>query len=236
MLAPIIIYEDNHLLIVQKPPGFLSQPDGGSRPDLLGWAGEYLARHKPGRAFVGLVHRLDRSVGGVVALAKTSKAAARLSQQFRDRSCEKIYLALVSGLVSAPEGQMEDSLVRDGSFTRRASPTETGKPGRLSWRLRETISGEGASSTLSLLEVNLLTGFKHQIRAQLALRGWPIVGDHKYQSRPGGAIPRPAQEPPPAIGLWAESLSIEHPTKKERLTFTSSPVKIWPWSLLCPRK
>lgn len=85
MFSPIIIYEDNHLLIVQKPPGFLAQPDGGSRPDLLSWAEGYLARDKPGRAFVGLVHRLDRAVGGVVALAKTSKCAARLSQQFRER-------------------------------------------------------------------------------------------------------------------------------------------------------
>lgn len=221
MLAPVIIYEDNHLLIVQKPPGFLSQPDGGAGPDLLAWAGGYLARDKPGRAYVGLVHRLDLSVGGVLALAKTSKAAARLSAQFRERRVEKIYLALVGGRVEAGAGRLEDSLVRDGSLTRAARTGEKGKDCVLSWRRRGLA--ESPAGPLTLLEINLLTGFKHQIRAQLARRGWPVAGDVKYQSPLGGQGP--------AIGLWAWRLTVEHPTKKEKLSFTAAPPPLWPWTL-----
>ena len=228
MLTPVIIYEDNHLLIVQKPPGFLSQPDGRERPDLLGWAGEYLARNKPGRAYVGLVHRLDRSVGGVMALAKTSKAAARLSAQFRDRSCEKKYLALVTGRVAEPCGHLNDRLIRDGSLTRTAEADEKGKICLLDWRLRSRPEGGNSDERLTLLEIDLLTGFKHQIRAQLAGRGWPVVGDSKYHS--------PLKGSSPAIGLWAESLAIDHPTKKERLVFTAEPAGLWPWNLVCVRK
>ena len=231
MLTPVIIYEDNHLLIVQKPPGFLSQPDGGSRPNLLNWAEKYLARNKPGRAYVGLVHRLDRSVGGVMALAKTSKAAARLSGQFRDRSCEKIYLALVTGPVpGAGAGEwagarLDDNLIRAGSLTRVAGPEEEGKICSLLWRMRAVSRNAHPGTDLALLQINLLTGFKHQIRAQLTGLGCPVVGDLKYGS--------PLSGPGPAIGLWAEALAIDHPTKKERLVFKADPAgDLWPWSLM----
>lgn len=228
MLSPVIIYEDNHLLIVQKPPGFLSQPDGGQRPDLLGWAGVYLARRKPGRAYVGLTHRLDLSVGGVMALAKTSKSAARLSAQFRERTCEKKYLALVTGLFTETSGHLEERLIRDGSLTRAAETDEKGRRCLLDWRIRSRPESGDRGERLTLLEINLLTGFKHQIRAQLAGQGWPVAGDSKYHS--------PLKGPPPAIGLWAESLAIDHPTKKERLRFTAEPSGLWPWNLMCARK
>ncbi len=217
MLTPAIIYEDNHLLIVQKAPGYLAQPDGGQRPDLLSWAEQYLARNKPGRAFVGLVHRLDRAVGGVTALAKTSKAAARLSRQFRERTVDKIYLALVEGRPAEDAGRLDQELVRVGSFTRPARPGEKGSRAVLSWKLRRDY-GSG-----SLMEIKLLTGFKHQIRAQLAALGRPVIGDAKYGSR--------LSADSPAIGLWAESLALDHPTTKERLTFESRPAPVWPWTL-----
>lgn len=220
MLTPSIIYEDNHLLVVQKPPGFLAQPDGGSRPDLLTWAEAYLARHKPGRAYVGLTHRLDRAVGGVMALAKTSKAASRLSRQFRERTAGKIYLALVSGSPPGESGRLEQLLVRDGTVTRPAVGGQ-GTLAVLKWRVRRR-AGEYA-----LLEVDLSTGFKHQIRAQLSAIGCPVVGDAKYGS--------PVEPQGPAIGLWAESLALEHPTLKERLTFESAPASIWPWNLVDAR-
>lgn len=216
MLAPAIIYEDNHLLIVQKAPGFLAQPDGRGRPDILSWAEGHLARNKPGRAYVGLVHRLDRAVGGVMALAKTSKAAERLSRQFRERTVEKIYLALLEGPLPAAEGLLDQRLVREGAVTRLARPEEKGSPAGLSWRTRQS------RPDLTVVEVTLLTGFKHQIRAQLASLGRPILGDARYRSR---VAPRG-----PAIGLWAESLGLEHPTSKERLRFTAAPpADLWPF-------
>ncbi len=219
MLTPIIIYEDNHLLIVQKPPGCMAQPDGSGRPDLLGWAGDYLARHKAGRAYVGLVHRLDRAVGGAVALAKTSKCAARLSAQFREREVKKIYLALAEGRPRTDSGRLSGLLFREGTKTRAARPGEKGTPAALSWRVRRLFAD------FSLLEVDLESGFKHQIRAQLAAEGWPIVGDVKYGGRRGEG---------PAIGLWAESLTLEHPTRKETMKFETKPAALWPWNLITP--
>lgn len=217
MLTPSIIYEDNHLLIVQKAPGFLAQPDSSDRPDMLTWAGAYLARNKPGRAYVGLVHRLDRAVGGVLALAKTSKCAARLSAQFRERRVRKIYLALVEGSPPAESGRLEDSLFRDGSLSRPARLGEKGARAALTWRVRQKFTD------FTILEIDLETGFKHQIRAQLAGLALPIVGDVKYGGLRGDG---------PAIGLWAESLTLEHPTSKEPMTFEARPVALWPWSLV----
>lgn len=218
MCSPVIIYEDNHLLIVQKPPGFLAQPDGGRRPDLLTWAESYLARDKPGRAYVGLVHRLDQSVGGVMALAKTSKCAARLGLQFRERTVDKVYLALVEDRPEAGEGRLEQTLVREATLTRPARPGESGRPSALEWKLR------GCTGSLALLEIRLITGFKHQIRAQLASLGRPVLGDAKYGS--------PIRRVGPAIGLWAESLGLSHPTRQTRQTFTAEPTNFWPWSLI----
>jgi 23S rRNA pseudouridine1911/1915/1917 synthase len=218
MSAPSIIYEDNHLLIVQKPPGSLAQPDGSGRPDLLTWAGDYLARNKTGRAFVGLTHRLDRAVGGVMALAKTSKAAARLSREFRERRIRKLYLALVTGSPPEAESRLGQLLVRDGNLTRPAAPGEAGSEAVLTFRLKRRLG------PLSLLEVDLETGFKHQIRAQLASMGFPVAGDVRYRS--------PLAGPGPAIGLWARTLTQGHPTRREELTFTAEPADLWPWSLV----
>ncbi|MDR0881325.1 MAG: RluA family pseudouridine synthase [Candidatus Adiutrix sp.] len=223
MLPPAIIYEDNHLLIVQKPPGYMAQPDGGPRPDLLTWARGYLGRAKTGRAFVGLIHRLDQPVGGVTALAKTSKGAARLSRQFRERTVDKIYLALIQSRLEGPEGRLDQTLIRDGHLTRPARPGEEGRPAVLEWRPRRSAGG------YTLLEIKLLTGFKHQIRAQLAALGRPVAGDYKYGSR---LAADDLADGGPAIGLWAESLSFDHPVSRERLRFTALPPAAWPWTLL----
>jgi len=245
MLAPAIIYEDNHLLIVQKSPGYLAQPDGSPRPDVLNWAEKYLARNKPGRAFVGLVHRLDRAVGGVLALAKTSKAASRLSRQFRERTVDKFYLALVEGGLQEEAGEISQDLVRVGDFTRPAGAGEKGTAAALTWRARQK------GGRFDLLEIKLLTGFKHQIRAQLAALGRPVLGDEKYGSghrpftptkgqlnesnRPrtdGCLIISPFRSEGESIGLWAEKLILDHPTTKERLSFQAAPPAFWPWNLM----
>ncbi len=206
MDSPLIIYEDNHLLIVQKPPCFLSQKDSSARPDMLTWAAQY--RQKPGRAYVGLVHRLDHKVGGVLALAKTSKAASRLSFQFRQRSVEKRYLALIDQKPLADSGYLQANLCRLGDKTHLAGEGEKGTDARLQW-FYQRVCGP-----YFLLEINLLTGFKHQIRAQLAALGWPVLGDGKYGSP---HLLRRGE----AIGLWAHSLAFNHPTTGERLTFTA---------------
>jgi 23S rRNA pseudouridine1911/1915/1917 synthase len=223
-----IIYEDRQLLVIEKPPGFLAQPDGSGRPDVLAWAEGYLreARGRPS-AWVGLVHRLDLKVGGAMVLAKTSKAASRLSAQFRDRTAEKIYLALVCGEAPA-EGELIGDLVRDGRLTRPAAPGERGSASALRYRRLKLYPPLPAESLgqVSLLEVKLLTGAKHQIRAQLSDALCPVVGDELY----GG----PSSARGEAIGLWAARLSLDHPATGRRLSFSSPPPPIWPFGLYGP--
>ncbi len=217
MIDPTIIYEDNHLLIVEKPQGLLSQADASLRPDILSWAKAY--RQKPGQAYVGLVHRLDFKVGGILALAKTSKAAERLSAQFRGRTIKKIYWALVEGRPKGQGGTLSDQLFREGSRTRLASLGEKASTASLSWQL---LASDG---DFSLLEIDLKTGFKHQIRFQLANLGHPILGDTKYGAHHYYA------SGVEAIALWARRLSFVHPTKKEEMEFISTPPKSWPFTL-----
>ena len=216
MIDPNIIYEDNHLLIVEKPQGLLSQADASLRPDILSWAKAY--RQKPGQAYVGLVHRLDFKVGGLLALAKTSKAAERLSAQFRTRTIKKIYWALVEGCPKGHSGILNDQLFREGSRTRLASLGEKAATACLSWQL---LAGD---ENFSLLEIDLKTGFKHQIRFQLANFGHPILGDTKYGAHQCASGVE-------AIALWARSLRLLHPTKKEEMAFISTPPQSWPFTL-----
>jgi 23S rRNA pseudouridine1911/1915/1917 synthase len=222
-MTPIIIYEDRQLLIVVKPPGWLAQADGGNRPDLLGWVKKHIeqTRQIP-TAYAGLCHRLDMPVGGLMVLAKTSKTASRLSHQFRNRSTGKIYLAMVSGRVTAPL-ELNSELVRDGRLTRLAGQGEVGKEASLSFRVRSL--GKVENQAASLLEVTLKTGFKHQIRSQLAAIGYPIWGDSLY----GG--PQGLGE---AIGLFAFRLIFEHPVEHTKMTFVARPGMYWPWTAFSP--
>jgi 23S rRNA pseudouridine1911/1915/1917 synthase len=192
-----VLYEDNHLLLVDKPAGLLSQGGPRGETSLV----EAVERHrretegKPGRAFVGLVHRLDRNVSGVVAVAKTSKAARRLSEAFRDRApgLEKTYLAWVAGVVPE-DARLASRLVRRSGVTHEDEETAGGREARLSFK----VGGRGRNA--SRLEVALETGVTHQIRAQLAARGWPLLGDVKYGGPRG---------PRPALHSWR--LKVPHP-------------------------
>ncbi len=210
------LYLDNHLLVVAKPPGMLSQGDVTGDDDLVTLAKAYLKERfqKPGNVFVGLVHRLDRPTSGVVALARTSKAAGRLSDQFRRRTPEKRYLAVVAGHL--PEaGEAADGLDDSGTSVRVVAPDAPGaKRAVLRWQV--LASGGGRQ----LAEVTLETGRKHQIRAQLAARGAPVVGDLRYGDGPPFADGR-------GIALHAWSLALDHPTTKERLTFSAPPPAAW---------
>lgn len=179
-----ILLEDNHLLVVSKPAGLPSQGGDGIDVHVVSLIEAYRqeAEGKPGRAFVGLVHRLDRNVSGVLLLAKTSKAASRLSEKFRarDEGLVKVYTAWVDGRVAADEGELVDRLIRDAKTTRRAA---SGDDGAREARLRFRVEGRGPRT--SRLHIELGTGITHQIRAQLSLYGHPLAGDAKYGGSQG---------------------------------------------------
>lgn len=207
-----VLYEDNHLIAVLKPAGILVQGDRSGDPSLMDMTKEYIRRKygKPGRVFLGLVHRLDRPVAGVVLFARTSKGAARLSEQWRSRSVEKIYWALVHGVMDPREGTLTSYLVRGLKGTTSAQMTDPGaREAVLTYRTRHV------AGAFSLLEVILHTGRKHQIRAQLASKGCPIVGDVRY-----GAPPLRGDK---GIRLFARSLTVRHPTTGKALSLEAPP-------------
>ena len=207
-----VLYEDNHLLVVEKPANVPVQADASGDEDLLTACKGYIKEKyaKPGEVYLGLVHRLDRPVGGVMVFARTSKAAARLTEQFSAHRARKRYAAIVEG--SAPgEGRLADFLWKD-ERTNTTSVVPEGTPGaklaKLSFR---TLAREG---DLSLLDVDLQTGRPHQIRVQLSHAGYPIHGDQRYN---------PNAKVGEQIRLWAYALTIAHPTLKEEMTFYALP-------------
>ena len=212
-----VLHLDNHLLVVSKPAGMLVQGDATGDADLVTLAKAYLKRRfdKPGRVFVGLVHRLDRPTSGVVVLARTSKAASRLSDQFRRRAVEKRYLAVVGGRLEGA-GRRVDWLAAGGGGVAVAAESAPGaKRAALAWR---SLARDGGRT---LVEVGLETGRKHQIRVQLAALGAPIVGDIRYN---GAAEPFADGR---GIALHAYRLAFEHPTRREPLAFTAPPPLAW---------
>ncbi|MEW6669698.1 MAG: RluA family pseudouridine synthase [Thermodesulfobacteriota bacterium] len=207
-----VLYEDNHLIAVRKPAGVLVQGDRSGDPTLMDTVKEYIRRKygKPGKVFLGLVHRLDRPVSGVVLFARTSKAAARLSGQWRSRSVKKVYWALVHGVMDPRAGTLSSHLLRgpEGTVLTAAEHPEA-RQALLEYRTHHVAGG------LSLVEVVLRTGRKHQIRAQLASKGCTIVGDTRY-----GAPPIPGKR---EIRLFARSLTFSHPTLGHALTLEAPP-------------
>ncbi len=210
-----ILYEDNHLLVVEKPVNLPVQADSSGDEDLLSLLKAYLrARYdKPGEAYLGLVHRLDRPVGGVMAFAKTSKAAARLTAQFHSHEAKKRYAAIVTGHPK-PQESLTDWLYKDeATFSSRV--VTKGTEGAKEARLRYSLLGQAEDT--ALLDIELYTGRPHQIRVQLKNAGYPVYGDQRYA---------PNENAGEQIRLWAYALTLTHPTLKEPMTFFSSP----PWS------
>lgn len=207
-----ILFEDNHLIAVYKPPGILVQGDASGAASLLDLTREYIRKrhHKPGNVFLGLLHRLDRPVSGVVLFARTSKAASRLSEQIRSRRVEKIYWALVHGMPLPPSGTLH-SFIRKGEKKVTLLKEKEAAAQRAVLSYTTIRSAEGKS----LLEIVLHTGRKHQIRAQMGGLGNPIEGDLKY-----GA---PSGLKDGSIRLMAKSLSFKHPTRDERITVEAPP-------------
>ena len=207
-----ILYEDNHIIVAVKPSGVLSQSDGSNAPDMLTILKAYI------KVYLGLVHRLDRPVSGVMVFARTSKAASRLSEQIRQRKVDKIYRCVVSGMLEG-EGRLENFIWKDEAKN-IVTVSDTAKPGFKACYLdyRAVSSKDG----MTLAEVKLGTGRSHQIRAQMAHSGHPLIGDQKYGKK---------DERTKDIALEAYKLSFEHPVKREFITFEAPVPDIFPWSL-----
>lgn len=208
--TPEIIYEDNHLLVVVKPQGIPVQKAESSDDDFQSLLKDFLKRKydKPGNVFLGIVHRLDQPVGGVMVFAKTSKAASRLSEEIRLNLWKKCYLAVVDGIPKEKKAVLEDYLVKNEA-TNEVSVSRKGDPKAKFARLYcETLESKNGRS---LLKITLETGRAHQIRVQLSSRGLPIVNDHKYNKNSRNIAD---------IALWAYSVEIIHPVTKEKLVFT----------------
>ncbi|MCP4602546.1 MAG: RNA pseudouridine synthase [Proteobacteria bacterium] len=197
----------------------LSQADLTGSLDILTLAKEIIRRRdeKPGKVYLGLVHRLDRPVGGVMVIAKTSKAAGRLSNQFRERTVKKVYWAVVNGIPRSEEATLKHRLQKDRAMrmTRVVSPKEQGKDAELVYRIVDTRREK------SLVEIDLKTGLPHQIRAQVAAIGHPVLGDRKY----GAKAPISGGN----IALFARSIAFLHPVKKEWQKVTANQPANWPW-------
>ncbi|AZP04017.1 RluA family pseudouridine synthase [Jeotgalibaca ciconiae] len=217
-----ILYEDNHLLLVEKPINIPVQKDNSGDLDVLTMLKEdiKIRYQKPGNVYLGLVHRLDRPVGGAMVFAKTSKAASRLSDMVRRQVIERKYFAVVHGIPKKKSDQLVHYLHKDNTkniVSVVPSHHPKGKKAILDYEVLESKKG------MSLLAVQLQTGRPHQIRVQLSAMGHPIFGDQKY----GAQLNKVGQQ----IALWAHSLHLEHPIKKEPVKVYSLPPEKHPWNL-----
>jgi 23S rRNA pseudouridine1911/1915/1917 synthase len=221
---PVILYEDNHCLAVAKPAPLLTQGPPGV-PSLEAQVKVYLKEryHKAGNVYLGIPHRLDRPVSGVVLFARNTKAARRLAEQFRERQVCKVYWAAVEGDVQPADGTWEDWLLKvaDQARAERAAPDTPGAR-RAVLRYRRLRAGPD----WTLLELTPETGRMHQLRVQAAVRGWPVCGDVLYGARrpfgPPAELPRDR-----VIALHARSLTFLHPIRFEPLTVTAPLPATW---------
>lgn len=218
-----VIYEDNHIIVVEKPVNIPSQGDKTGDIDMLTIIKQYLKEkyNKPGNVYLGLVHRLDRPVGGVMVFAKTSKAAARLSEQVRNKTFKKKYLVIADGRFEQEKGVLSDYLLKNEKNNMSKVVKENTKNSKLAELDYETLKYD-EELNLSVLKINLHTGRHHQIRVQLSSRNHSIYGDQKYGGRGHGK----------PICLWAYELIIQHPITKKEVTFKSMPKKEKSWKIL----
>lgn len=215
-----ILYEDNHIIVVEKPFNIPTQEDDSKDPDLLTLIkADLKQRHnKPGNVFLGLVHRLDRPVGGVMVFAKTSKAASRLSDQIRKKEFKKTYLAIVHGKLPKSSDQLIHYLLKnhDNNMVKAvAQGTSGSKEAILDYTQVFNIDN------LTCVKIQLHTGRSHQIRVQFSTIGHPLYGDHRYGKCVGHE----------QIALWSNEISFKHPTKEETLSFKLNPPDTYPWNL-----
>ena len=218
-----VIFEDNHIIVVQKPVNIPSQGDKTGDEDMLTIIKEYIKQkyNKPGNVYLGLIHRLDRPVGGVMVFAKTSKAAARLSEQVRNKEFKKTYLAIVDGKLEKSEAVLENYLLKNERTNTSKVVTEGTKNAKYA-KLEYEVIKYNEETNLSLVKVKLHTGRHHQIRLQFSNIGHSLYGDQKYGTRGKGK----------QICLWAYELTIKHPITKQEMTFNTEPEKVGSWKIL----
>lgn len=207
-----VLYEDNHIIVVVKPCNVPTQADKTGDVDMLTLVKEYIKEkyQKPGNVYVGLVHRLDRPVGGVMVFAKTSKSASRLSESIRNKTFQKTYLAIVNGSFEEKQGSFENYLWKDEALNMSKIVSKEKHGAKLAKLNYEVLQEK---DNLSLVKINLETGRHHQIRVQFAGSGHSLYGDQKY-----GKGPKNKQ-----IALWAYEISFKHPVKDEVIKFNCKP-------------
>ena len=207
-----VLFEDNHIIVVVKPYNIPSQSDKTTDLDMLTMVKEYIKEkyNKPGNVYAGLVHRLDRPVGGVMVFAKTSKAASRLSESIRNKTFSKTYLAVVNGVFEDKNGRLEDYLWKDEALNKSKVVSKDKHGAKLASLTYEVLE---TKENLSLVKINLETGRHHQIRVQFANANHSLYGDQKYGKGQSGK----------QIALWAYSLKFKHPVKDELMEFSALP-------------
>ena len=214
-----VFYRDNHLLVLYKPAGLLAQADETEEPSLLELGKLWVKNiyNKPGRVFLGLVHRLDRPVAGVMLFCRTSKAAGRLSEQFREGKAEKYYFAVLEGELGEKSGTLVNFIEKGEKRSSRIAPQKspTAREARLSFTVLD------CERDRTLVRIKLETGRKHQIRVQFAHLGHPVAGDLRY----GAKAPLAEKQ----IALFAKELIVDHPVGGRRLRFESPLPRGWPW-------
>jgi pseudouridylate synthase len=207
-----IIYEDNHIIVVDKIAGVLSQSDDSNDMDMLTLVKRYIKEkyNKPGEVFLGLVHRLDTVTSGVMVFARTSKSASRLSEQIRQNNMKKTYLAVFEEEIKQKRGNYIDYLLKDSkkNIVTVTKDKNKGKIAVLNYEVLNINNGR------TLAKIELITGRSHQIRVQFSSRGYHIYGDAKYGAK---------NKEKKAIALHSYELSFIHPTKKEEMTFICEP-------------
>lgn len=212
-----ILYEDNHLVVVVKPINVPSQQDDSNDLDLLTMIKKYIKEkyHKPGNVYIGLIHRLDRPVSGIMVFARTSKAASRLSNQIRKNEFHKKYLAVVNGIIEEDEGTFVDYLKRKENGNTIVTNSTNGKESILNYKVLE----RNYDKNETLVEIDLKTGRHHQIRVQFASRNYPLCGDQRY-----------GKEDKTQIALCAYHLEFIHPVTKEKMNFTIEKPSLQYWT------
>ncbi len=206
-----VLYEDNHIIVVEKKPNILSQSDITGDIDLLTMVKEYVKEkyNKPGNVYIGLVHRLDRPVGGIMVFARTSKAAKRLNEQIRNHELKKTYVAVLDGVLKKEKDELTDYLYKDECTGKSKVVNKTHLCGKISKLTYEVI---GYVENKTIVKINLITGRHHQIRLQFKNLGYPLYGDQLYGNKNKKQI-----------RLFAYKLEFVHPTKKEKLNFKLLP-------------